>query len=77
MKIKLVHIFSVCLVIGILCYLKHYYNRVSIQEKKNKEFFMIIDQNDKILERTNMESYACGRYNRRDLHDITEMEIVR
>ncbi len=38
---------------------------------------MIIDQNDKILEKTNMASYGCGRYNRRDLHDITEMEIVR
>jgi hypothetical protein len=47
--------------------------RVTINEKGNKEFFIISDK-DKIL--MNSEGYFCSQLRKQDLQDMVEMNVV-
>jgi hypothetical protein len=68
----------IVIVLGLILYGIYWWKQnqkhVTINEKGNKEFFIISDK-DKIL--MNNEGYFCSQLRKQDLQDIVEMEVVR
>lgn len=48
---------------------------IQIDENKNKEYFLVISGQDKIL--YNDRKQQCSQYRRQDLQNIVEMDIIR
>lgn len=63
------------IVIGVVIY--YYFNRkkVTINEKRNKEYFYVINPNDGIMQSD--QKYICSQHRRRELEDIVAMDVVR
>jgi hypothetical protein len=70
-------IYIIAIIILILTFLYFYQGKnVIIRESKNKEFFYSINPDDHILREPELK-YACSQYRRKDLQNITSMDIIR
>lgn len=50
--------------------------KIKIDEGRNREYFLIVDDNTPLLRDINKE-YQCSSYRRQDVMDIVERDIVR
>ena len=70
-------IYTIAIIILIITFIYYYRDkRVIIRENKNKEFFYSINPDDHILREPELK-YACSQYRRKDLQNITSMDIIR
>lgn len=68
------------IIAGLIIIIIYYYlnnsKKVVIKENKNIEYFYSINPDDNILANEDRK-YICSQYRRRDLQDITSMDIIR
>jgi hypothetical protein len=57
-------------------YLWNDQKHIQIKEKKNKEYFLVISDDDQIL-KNEPGTYQCSQYRRQDLQDVLSMDIIR
>lgn len=70
-------IYTIAIIVLLLTFIYFYQGkRVIIKESQNKEYFYAINPDEHILQQPDVK-YTCSQYRRKDLQNITSMDVIR